>query len=97
MLQCLSDKAFLTAVQSCFKPCEFRIIKPEPSLLLSPLLHVHPFMQKSAPPHLPVKTASVMNEWLIQHHLCLLLQGCMMHFVTKVAPILYIDGNCHMK
>ena len=29
----------------------------------------------SAPPHLPVETAYLMNEWLIQHHLCLLLDG----------------------
>ena len=35
MLQCLSDKAFLTAVQSCFKPSKICIIKPEPSLLLN--------------------------------------------------------------
>ena len=47
MLQCLSDKAFLTAVQGCFKPNEICIIKPGPSLLLSPSLHVHPFMFKA--------------------------------------------------
>ena len=99
MLQCLSDKAFLTTVQSCFKPNKIRIIKLEPSLPLSLSLYIHSFMfnQKSAPPYLPVETFSLMNEWLMQHHYCLLSQGCLMHFVTKVAPIHYIDGNCHIK
>ena len=47
--------------------------------------------------HISLKQLLLWNEWLIQHHLCLLWQVFTMDVVTKVTQIHNTNGNCHMK